>query len=385
MSRHRSCLRHARIATVAAALVVAATAPAAAHQSSVTHSTVQVAPGRDAVAYRILISPPDLVEALPADAPADPDDATLTAAAADIAIHVTERIEILDGDIPCPATDASARVVTADGRFVEVTFTARCPRPMTTLVIEYQLFFDLDPMHAAMLRVDHEGTLADDMLQADRSRFVWELAAPPPSGIWGFVESGVHHILAGFDHIAFLLGLLLVIVVVPAGARGWEPRRIPSAITTTATIVTSFTLAHSVTLIAAALGWVRLPVQLVESAIAISIVFVAVQNVIRPQASKRWLLTFGFGLIHGLGFARILAVSLPPDHVVAPLLAFNGGIELGQLAIVLAVLPLLHLVARGLGATRYREVVLPVASATLAGLGLIWLIERVAGTTILGL
>jgi hypothetical protein len=368
--------------------VAAAAAPAEAHQSSVTHSRVVVAATQEAVEYRILLSPADLVEALPAGAPAEPDDATILAAAPALGAYVTERIELLDGDTPCPAVDPAVRVVDEGGRFVEVRFTARCPRPITTLVIEYQLFFDLDPLHAAMLRVEHRGDEADDMLQADRSRFVWELGEPPPSGLVGFLASGVDHIFYGFDHIAFLLGLLLLVVIAPPVAgtgAAWELRGVKSAFLQTATIVTAFTVAHSLTLIAAVLGWIRLPDRLVEITIAASIVFVAVQNVLWPHARQRWLLGFGFGLIHGLGFARMLAVQLPDDRVVTPLLAFNGGVELGQLAIVLVALPVLHLAARYLGGARYRAAFLPAASAILALLGLLWLIERAAEVTILGL
>ena len=143
---------------------------------------------------------------------------------------------------------------------------------------------------------------------------------------------GMEHIFTGYDHLAFLFGLLLV-----AGARGLRggTRYILG-------VVTAFTVAHSVTLIAAGLGWVRLPSRFVESAIALSIAYVAVENLAVREPRHRWLLTFFFGLVHGFGFASVLAeIGLPPSGVIPSLVSFNVGVELGQLTVVCAVAPIL--------------------------------------------
>jgi hypothetical protein len=335
--------------------------PAHAHQSSLTHSQVTV--DGAAVEYRILIAPDDLKEAEGQPVP-----------------YVTSRIEVLDGETPCPVENGASGT---EGSFVKITWTARCPAPVTMLVIEYDLFFDLDEAHEAVLRVVAHGDKADTVLKQGASRFVWELGEPPPSGTLAFIRSGVDHIVFGFDHIAFVLTLLLALVIA-RDVSGWRRRRLGEALRATALIVTSFTVAHSITLIAASLGYVSVPGKLVEAAIALSIAYTAIENIVRPDVRWRFALTFGFGLLHGLGFARMLEVQLPPDDVIVPLLAFNVGVELGQLAIVALALPVLWLVAGRIGGERYRRLVLPALSVVLAILGVLWLIERVFEITILG-
>jgi hypothetical protein len=345
-----------------ACAVLAAPRLARAHQSSLTHSQVTV-DGAE-VHYRILIAPEDLAEAEGRPVP-----------------YVVERIAIRDGATPCPAADAAQAT---EGAFVLVHWTARCPAPVTELVIEYDLFFDLDDAHEAVLRVTARGETADTILREGAARFVWELGEPPPSGTLAFVRSGIDHILLGFDHIAFVLTLLLALVIARDVA-DWRRRRLGEALRATALIVTSFTVAHSITLIGASLGWVTVPAQVVEAAIALSIAYTAIENIVRPDVRWRFGLTFAFGLLHGLGFARVLEVQLPPDDVVVPLLAFNVGVELGQLAVVLVALPALWLLAGRLGGPRYRRAALPAMSAVLALFGLLWLVERVFEITILGL
>ena len=120
-------------------------------------------------------------------------------------------------------------------------------------------------------------------------------------------------------------------------------------------------------------------------AIALSIMWTAIEDIIRPDVRWRFVLTFCFGLVHGLGFARMLAVLLPPGERIVPLLAFNLGVEVAHLTVITLALPVMWLVARGVGARRYRTIVLPIAAGILAVLGAIWMIERVGGVRLLGL
>jgi hypothetical protein len=370
-----------RLVPVLAVVAVAAAPRAArAHQASLTHSEVVVDDAE--VRWRIRIARGDLAEAIGRDPSEVPSLDELRAAAPRVIDYVSARIDVSDGARPCPAEPGA---VDGDGDdHVAITWIARCPAAVEVLTIDYDLFFELDPTHEALVRVVAGGREAAAILDDDRSRFVWPLAEPPPSGIGAFVGSGVDHILLGFDHVAFVLAILLALPLA-AGPGGWRRRRLGEALRATAVIVTSFTVAHSVTLVAAALGWVSVPARLVEAAIALSIVYTAVENVVRPAARWRFALTAGFGLLHGLGFARMLEVLLPPDDAVVPLLAFNLGVELGQLAIVAVALPPAWLLAGALGPDRYRRLALPALSAILAGLGLVWLAERVLEVTILGL
>ena len=192
------------------------------------------------------------------------------------------------------------------------------------------------------------------------------LGTPPMPSFGRYLWLGIEHILTGTDHLSFLLGLLVVC------------RRVRSV----AIIVTCFTLAHSLTLALAALELVRLSPRIVEPLIAASIVFVGIENLFvsaEPEGPwvSRWAVAFGFGLIHGLGFAgalQQLGLGAYGTSVIAPLLAFNLGVELGQLSVAGVVLAVLWRLPRTGRLTRLPRLV----SLVVAGLGLFWLVQRLA-------
>jgi hydrogenase/urease accessory protein HupE len=180
-----------------------------------------------------------------------------------------------------------------------------------------------------------------------------------------FVLWGMRHIFIGYDHIAFLLALLLAAQKLRDVVR----------------VVTSFTVAHSITLLLAALNVIRIPGAVTESMIAASIVYVAVENYFITNTRYRWIITFGFGLVHGLGFASVLRDRMQDLHsVVVPVVAFNFGVELGQLVIVLLVLPVLTLIRRApdeKARERRQWWLVRVGSAPIVLLGGFWLVDRV--------
>jgi hydrogenase/urease accessory protein HupE len=188
------------------------------------------------------------------------------------------------------------------------------------------------------------------------------LEAPVRVSWFSFVMLGIEHILTGFDHLCFLLALLLV-----------APR-----LRDVFTVITAFTLAHSLTLAAAALGAVSLPSSIVEPLIAASIAYVGLENVfLRGQPKCRLAVVFCFGLIHGLGFASGLAERLPGVTglaVVPPLLAFNAGVEFGQLAVAACLVPLIRLVRTK---PNFSVRMQPACSLVIAIAGFVWLIQRV--------
>jgi hypothetical protein len=155
-----------------------------------------------------------------------------------------------------------------------------------------------------------------------------------------------------------------------------ELRGLVATLRQAALVITAFTLAHSLTLIVASLGVIALPIKPVETLIALSIVYTAAENVLNPAVRWRYGLTFVFGLVHGVGFASVLAEILPPSDAVVPLLCFNVGVELGQLSIVAVALPLLYGAARKLGLERYRRVVLPLLAAPIFLVGIAMVFER---------
>jgi hypothetical protein len=179
------------------------------------------------------------------------------------------------------------------------------------------------------------------------------------TGWFDFVKLGVLHILTGYDHLLFLLVLL-------ATARGtWSVVR----------IVTAFTLAHSVTLTIAMLGVVTVPDRIIEPLIAATIVWVALENLLAVEPDRRrWVWSFGFGLVHGLAFASALGeLDLTGAALVRGLVGFNLGVEIGQLVFVAVVLPALIWLSRGRGARLTPR----IASLTAATIGTYWLVDRI--------
>lgn len=213
--------------------------------------------------------------------------------------------------------------------------------------------------------VEADAVIADALLRPTTDGFDLPLrTASAGAGFtqsWSFFVLGIEHILTGFDHLAFLLALL-------AAGIGW--RRVLATIT-------AFTVAHSITLLAAALGLVRLPSMLVEATIAASIVVVAIANVWqRDRRVHRWPLAFVFGLVHGFGFAGVLAdLAIGGPDMLLPLVNFNVGVEVGQLAFALVVVPLLAIAARS---SRGRHVPLVISIAT-GTAGVLWLFQRLTG------
>jgi hypothetical protein len=359
-------------------LVLAMAEPARAHQQSIQN--FQVAVHDDRIDVRALVYPSDVLGG------ARPVAANDLIASGD-AVAATVMRWVIAGDErgPCP-TDRATITIADDPRFGEVRWTARCAAPITTLVLDFRGLFSIDRTLSALVKI--EGLSDEDyapLVDARDPILHVTVGEPPPSTLLAYVRTGVDHIFSGRDHIAFILALLLVVLLARGPDGRWHQKPLVPSLRTTAGIVTAFTIAHSLTLISASLGWVRLPSRFVESMIALSIAYTALEDVVKPDVRWRFALTFGFGLIHGLGFASVLARLLPPHDVVVPLLAFNVGVELGQLTIVCIALPTFALVCRALGAERYRRVFLPIAAAVIFALGLIWIVERVVGVTILGL
>jgi hypothetical protein len=174
-----------------------------------------------------------------------------------------------------------------------------------------------------------------------------------------FVWLGVEHIFIGYDHILFLVGLLIA-------SEFWSLVK----------IVSSFTIAHTLTLVLAATGIVALPSRLVEVCIAATIVYIASENLMRKSIGERWQVTFAFGLIHGFGFANVLRdLGLPREGLIRCLIAFNVGVELGQLAIVAMLWPLWRCVQ----SSKYAPHATQLLSLAIFALGSAWFVDRLFG------
>jgi hypothetical protein len=292
--------------------------------------------------------------------------------------YALSRLRILANEKPCTLVAKDLLVDEhSDGAYAVLRFDADCgERPAASLEVAYSLFFDFDPTHRGLLRFERgDGPVQTGVLSPERPRAAFR--AGESSRLGQFVEylrEGVHHIWIGIDHVLFLLSLLLPSVLALRN-KAWGPaERFGEAFWDVFKVVTSFTVAHSITLSCAALGVIQLPSRLVESAIALSVVLAALNNLWPVVGGRRWAVAFGFGLIHGFGFASVLAdLGLPQGALLLALVGFNLGVEAGQLAIVVAFLPLAYALRR----TRlYRRVVLQAGSAAIALVAALWLVER---------
>ena len=181
--------------------------------------------------------------------------------------------------------------------------------------------------------------------------------------IFIFIKSGFEHIIPkGFDHILFVLGLFF-------SSLKFRPLLVQ---------ITAFTIAHSITLILAGIGWIQLPGVIVESLIALSIVWIAIENCMFKKPTKwRFLIVFGFGLLHGMGFASVLShYGLPKDNFLSLLLAFNIGVEIGQLSVLSIAFILLQLI---LGKSHKIDKIRILVSILIGCVGMFWFIQRLLG------
>ncbi len=363
------------IIAIAAALLLGAASTASAHQSSVKYVDVVVEGPRADVT--ITIAPSDVTEPLGLPETARPDlgVALAPATVGRVAAYVRGWVTIArSGGPPCVASNEKASPA-ADGKFVDVRWELLCDGPADVLELDFTRFFAVDLRHEAFVSLHARGaTGKPSVVRSTHPKVTLDRRASP--SFWQWVRYGMDHIYGGPDHLCFVLALLLVVVLRRERDGTWQVRSPLGALRSTATIITAFTIAHSVTLIAASLGVIELPSRFVESVIAASIVYTAIEDVVRPDVRWRFVMTCAFGLIHGLGFASMLEALLPPSEVVVPLLSFNLGVEIGQLSVVAGAIPVLWAIARLVGAQRYRTLVLPIAAAPLVVVGVRWLIER---------
>jgi hypothetical protein len=340
------------------ALVAAATGTAAAHKPSDAHVRLEVDGSR--VTGRIDVALRDLDAALALD---DGDGALtwgeVSAQESRIADYLGQRLS-LDG---CTLSlGAPALVDLSDGAYWSTPIAARCASDVAMLSIRYALLFDIDAQHRGLVHVADQTIVIRD-------------SAPVTVKLGGststtmFIHEGVWHIWIGLDHVLFLLCLLLPAVFPQRG----HPMSLRSVAVEVFEIVTAFTLAHSITLVVSAIGLLTLPSRFVETAIALSVVAAALNNLVR-LVDARWAVAFALGLLHGFGFSSVLIdLGLPSRELVGALLCFNVGVELGQAAIVLAVLPILYLIRRTIA---YRALLF-AGSGAAALLASFWTYQRI--------
>jgi hypothetical protein len=348
-------------------LMLCVALPALAHKPSDSYLTLDVKGQQIDGQWDIALRDLDVALNLDQD-----DDGALTwneirAQHAAIAAYALERLALSDG--ACAITPGEQLIDQhTDGAYTVLRFRANCPARLADLTVGYRLFADIDPQHKGLLKLVHEGVTSTAIFEPSNARQALALHAPSRWGQFAdYVKHGVWHIWIGFDHILFLLSLLLPAVVLV------QAQTFRASLVDVLKVVTAFTLAHSLTLTLASLQVLALPSRWVESAIAASVVFAALNNIFPLFRGRRPAAAFVFGLIHGFGFASVLAdLGLPQGALALSLAGFNVGVELGQLAIVAGFLPVAFLIRN---TWAYRQM-MTTGSAVIAVVAAVWFVER---------
>ncbi|MDB6023355.1 MAG: lnt [Pedosphaera sp.] len=263
----------------------------------------------------------------------------------------------------------------ADGPYVQLAFDVETAQPKF-LELDYQLFFETNSLHRGLLRLEANGRTQSAVFTPDQHAQKFALGSSNPGHQFlAFLREGVWHIWTGYDHILFLLALLLPSVLQREAGQWRGVGALRPAFINVLKIVTAFTLAHSLTLTLATLEIVKLPSRLTESAIAASVVLAASNNLWPLIRERGWMVAFGFGLIHGFGFATALGdLGLVHGALLLTLVGFNLGVELGQLAIVAVFLPVAFSLR---GTWVYQAPVLRGGSVVIVLVAGAWLAERI--------
>lgn len=281
---------------------------------------------------------------------------------------------------PCSAHPTLDGVVNhSDGPYAVFALRFDCGNA-SPLRLRYHLLAQQDPDHRAIVQLATARGAEHHVLGPAEPELM--LAASGDglfAQLWTSIGRGFQHILEGTDHLAFLLVLVLPLLVLRRATRGWSERA--ATLAGMLPVITSFTVAHSLTLGLATFGLVTLPSRLVECAIALSVVLAAVDNVRPMLRAERWVLAFGLGLVHGFGFSSALTdLGLPRLALFTALAGFNFGVELGQLLVLCALAPLLLWLAEQ---PRFGAPTLRYGSLFAAAFGAIWLAERAFDVNVL--
>ncbi len=350
--------------------------PALAHKASDSYLVLQVNGQQVTGQWDIALRDIDFAIGLDADGDGDITWGEVQARHTDIAAWAMERLKLERGGACTLQVGEHLVDDHTDGAYAVLRFTGTCPSRTQAVALNYRLLFDIDQLHRGLLRLELDGVAHTSVLGPDTGAL--NVQAGETSRLTQFAQylvEGIWHIWIGFDHILFLLALLLPAVLVHERRRWTGVGSFRAALVEVLWVVTAFTVAHSITLSLAALQVIELPSRLVESAIAASVVLAAANNLWPVVERRRWLVAFSFGLIHGFGFASVLTeLGLPKDALVLSLLGFNAGVEVGQLAIVAVFLPLAYLLRN---TTLYRNGVFIGGSILTMLVALLWLVERV--------
>jgi hypothetical protein len=355
--------------------------PALAHKPSDSYLTIRGAENSSdfSVRWDIALRDLDYVLELDRDGNGALTWGEVRTRADDITKYATGHLALAAGDKACAwQTWAPMQLDKhSDGTYAVLSLAAKCDSLDHGLTMKYSLLFDVDPLHRGLVQWIAPGSASSQALVFGTGNAQQSLALRPASAwqtLGQYLYDGMWHIWIGYNHSLFLLSLLLPAVLVRT-KDDWEPANsLKRSLVEVLKVVTAFTLAHSITLSLAALEVVSLPSRIVESTIAASVVFAALNNLRGTIEKKRWVMAFVFGLVHGFGFASVLAdLGLPQQALALALVGFNLGVEVGQMAIVVAFVPVAFALRR---TVLYRHGVLTFGSLIVALIAGYWFVQR---------
>ena len=357
---------------------------ALAHSSSNSYLTLSAPAGSLTLRADLHLRDVDLIFDLDADRDGQVNWGETHLRQAELASWLDQGLQLSAAGQKCQLGTADLQASQhADGTYLSAQWTPNCPGlsdlASANLSLRYGLMFAQDSLHRGLLKVDLPGLQTSALLSPERPEAQVSRADSSAWRVFGrYIVEGVWHIWIGIDHIVFLLSLLVLAPLLLSRHRitQWPAaQQARPVLMDVLAVVTAFTVAHSITLGLTIMEWLTPPPDLVEPAIALSVVLAALNNLLGVNSLKRWRLAFVFGLVHGFGFASVLLdLGLPASALVAALGGFNVGVELGQLAIVGVFLPIAWLLRH----TRfYRWVIVAGGSAAIVVLGLFWTLDRI--------
>ncbi|BGE86962.1 MULTISPECIES: HupE/UreJ family protein [Methylosinus] len=265
----------------------------------------------------------------------------------------------------------------AGAAYAVLRFEAECRPTPNERQLHYRLLFDIDPTHRGLLTLVTPSGERSELLSPERGDVALDPSAAEESGSFlRFVRFGVDHILFGHDHLLFV-AVLMIFAAFRRGENGrWKPLDgFGECALHTLTMLTAFTAAHAITLSLGAFRLVDAPSRFVEPAIAATIMAAAIDNLRAILPRARWMVAFGFGLVHGLAFATALGpMGLAPSKLLLALAGFNGGVELGQIAVASLLMPIMFSMRRSLV---YARAIAPALSLVAFTIALAWFVDRV--------
>ncbi len=297
-----------------------------------------------------------------------------------ISAYAFSNLDLQQGDKACQLSQISNNGLQveehSDGSYAVLHIKPTCEEKQGELTLNYHLLFNDDPDHRGII-LDQRGENNQQPFIASPENQLIKLDQPVSNfqNLWNFIKQGIWHILIGFDHILFIVTLMLPAVLYYKKSQWHAAKAFKPALFDLMKVITAFTVAHSITLSLATLELVMLPSRWVESAIALSVVLVAINNIKPLFTHSRWGVAFAFGLIHGFGFASVLGdLDLSAGSLFLSLLGFNLGVEVGQGLILLTLFPIAYLLRETLF---YQHYLLKGGSLLISMLASFWLVQRV--------